>query len=229
MLLGTPRVLEGSNLSPNEIDVGHRTWPRSVSTEPFRVEPVGIKVSVKVILSFAPSEEEENENYDGEETDGTSDDTTGDGRGIRSRRRRSTRVLRLRRGDELGGLHCLRLDLAVRISGPSVERKASGAVLDSETKNETYTTTVLKTDVEVDEPGPGVVEVDAPPPPARVEVVDGVGEVPGVVEVVEGVGVTGSGVVLLVVEGGTSEVVVGGSEVVEGGSLVEDGRVAAGG
>ena len=59
--------------------------------------------------------------------------------------------------------------------------------------------------------------------------VDGVGEVPGVVEVVEGVGVTGSGVVLLVVEGGTSEVVVGGSEVVGGGSLVEDGRVAAGG
>ena len=82
--------------------------------------------------------------------------------------------------------------------------------------------TVLKTTVEVDEPGPEDVGRGVP----CVEVGDGVGA-PGVTEVVE-VGVTtGGSVVELVVEGGTSEVV-GGTEVEVGGSVVEGGWLAVG-
>jgi len=77
-------VLERSNLGSNQINIGHCAWPRGASPEPFRVEPVRIKVSIKLILLLASSENEENDHYDGEKTKGTSDDAAGDGRGVRS-------------------------------------------------------------------------------------------------------------------------------------------------
>lgn len=218
-------VLERSNLGSNQINVGHCTWSRGASTEPFGVEPVGIKVSVKLIFLLASSEDEEHDHDDCEKADGTSDDTAGDGRSIRSRS--ITRALGLCGDDELGGPHCLGFDLAILISGPRnrVEKKRLAIVPDLGTRKGVYRMTVLKTTVEVDEPGPEVVEGGTP----CVEVVDGVGA-PGVTEVEVGVGVgvtTGGCVVELVVEGGTSEVA-GGTEVVVGGSLVEGGWLAVG-
>jgi len=75
-------ILERSNLGSNQINVGHRAWPRSAPTEAFRVEPVGIKVSIELIFSLAPFEDEENHDYEGEDTDGTPGDATGDGSDI---------------------------------------------------------------------------------------------------------------------------------------------------
>jgi hypothetical protein len=113
-------ILVRSNLGSNQIDVRHCTWPPSVPAEPFWVEPVWIEpvwieVSVKLIFSPVTSEEEKNDHDESEDTDGTSDDTTGDGRSVR--RRSSANDIRIGREDELGGPHCLRLDLAVRVSG----------------------------------------------------------------------------------------------------------------
>jgi hypothetical protein len=128
-------ILVRSNLGSNQIDVERCTWPRSVPTEPFRVESVKVEVSVKLIFSLASSEDEGTDYYGGENTDGTSDDNiTGDGRGIQGQS--TIRGLRLCREDELGGSRWLRLDLAVRVSGSGnrVGKKASATVPDSETK-----------------------------------------------------------------------------------------------
>lgn len=108
-------VLVGSNLGSNQIDVGHCTWPCGIPTEPLRVEPVRIKVSVEIFTSLASSEDEKDEQYEGEDTDGTSDDTTGDGAGVR--RGPTAAALGLGGEDELGGPHCLRLDMPVRVGG----------------------------------------------------------------------------------------------------------------
>jgi len=220
-------VLERSNLGSNQINVGHCTRSCSASTEPFRVEPVGIEVSVevcvKLIFLLASSEDEEHDHDDGKKTEGTSDNTAGDGRGIR--RRSATRCLGLGGDDELGGPHCLGFDLAILIGGPRnhVEKKRLAIVPDREIREGVYKMTVLKTTVEVDKTGPEVVEGGTP----CVEVVDGVGA-PGVTEVEVEVGVTTGGcVVELVVEGGTSGVVEE-TGVVVGGSVVEGGWVAVG-
>jgi hypothetical protein len=77
-------ILVRSNLG-SQIDVRHCTWPRSGPTKPFWVEPVWIEVSVKLIFSPVTSEEEKNDHDESEDTDGTSDDTTGDGRSVRRR------------------------------------------------------------------------------------------------------------------------------------------------
>ena len=109
-------VLVRSNLGSNQIDMGHCTWPRGAPTEPLGVEPVWIKVSVKLIFSLVPSEEEKDDHDEGKDTDGTSNNTTGDSGSIR-RRPSTTTAIRRGREDELGGPHCLRLDLTVRVSG----------------------------------------------------------------------------------------------------------------
>jgi len=74
-------VLERSDLGSHQINVGHCTWPGGASTKSLRFEAVWVKVSVEVIhfFSLASSEEEENDNYEDEDTDGTSDNATGDG------------------------------------------------------------------------------------------------------------------------------------------------------
>jgi len=147
-------ILVRSNLGSNQINVRHCTWPRSGPTESFGVEPVWIEVSVKLIFSLVSSEEEKNDHDQGEDTDGTSNDTTGNGRSVR--RRSSASAIRLGREDELGGPHCLRLDLAVRVSGSGNHVKRKNVLTIgpySETKKGTYTMTVLNTTVEVDERG----------------------------------------------------------------------------
>ncbi|KAF9650085.1 hypothetical protein BDM02DRAFT_3127966 [Thelephora ganbajun] len=211
-------VLKGCNFGSNKIDVGHCTWSRSVSTKAFGLEPVRIKVSVELVFSLASFEDEENDQDEGEETDGTSDDTTGDGGGIR--RRPPTRVLRLSREREFGGPNCLRLDLAVGIGGPRKHvEKVSVIVPDSSAKKGVYTTTVLKINVEVDEPGPSV-DTGVP----GVEVVDGGGVSDGELE---GGVTTGDGDGAEIVEGG-NVVELGGDETVEDDRVVGPGRVAAG-
>ena len=219
-------VLERSNLGPDQIDVGHRTWSRSGPAESFRFEHVRVKVSIKVISSFASFEDEENNQYQGEDTDGSADDTTRDGSGVRRRGCSATRGLRWGREDELGGLHSLRFNIAVRIggSGNHVGKKESVITPDLETKG-TYTMTVLNTEVDVEVDvldsgservpgdGPWVVVDDRGVP--EVSVVGVVGVVVGVVTVV-----------------GVSGVVVGdvvGVVTVVGVVGVEGGVVAAGG
>lgn len=152
-------ILVRSNLGSDQIDMRHCTWPRSVPTEPFWVEPVWIKVSVKLIFSLVSSEEEKDDHDKGEDTDGTSDYTTGNGCSVR--RRSSASATRLGREDELGRPHCLRLDLAVRVSGSGnhvKEKNVLAIVPYSETMKGTYTMTVLNTTVEVDERGVNVEE-----------------------------------------------------------------------
>lgn len=75
--------LERSNLGAVQIDIRHHTGPRGVSAESFRVESVRIKVPVEVIVLFSPLEEVKDGDDDGEDGDGASDDTAGDGSGVR--------------------------------------------------------------------------------------------------------------------------------------------------
>ena len=153
------KILVRSNLGSNQINVRHCTWSRSAPTESFWIEPVWIKVSVKLIFSLVSSEEEKDDHDKGEDTDGTSDYTTGNGCSVR--RRSSASATRLGREDELGGPHCLRLDLAVRVSGSGnhvKEKNVLAIVPYSETMKGTYTMTVLNTTVEVDERGVNVEE-----------------------------------------------------------------------
>jgi hypothetical protein len=112
-------ICERGDFGPDQIDVGHCAWPGSAPTETLRFEHVWIEVPVEIIFcSFASPEDEENDQYDGEDGNGTPDDTTSNGGYVRARRRCASRASRVRREDELGGTDRLRLDLTILISGP---------------------------------------------------------------------------------------------------------------
>lgn len=69
---------KGSNFGSNEIDVGHLAWSGSTTTEAFTIKPVRVEIAIEIFRSLAPSEEEEKDQYEGKESEGTSNDTTGD-------------------------------------------------------------------------------------------------------------------------------------------------------
>lgn len=71
-------VVERSNFGPDEINVGHRTWPGSIAAEALRVEPIWIEVSIEVVWSLSSFEAEENDQDESEDANGTSDDTPRD-------------------------------------------------------------------------------------------------------------------------------------------------------
>lgn len=142
-------VRKGGDLGSDEINVGHCAWPCSITTEVGGLKPIGIKVAIEIFFSsILSSEAEENDQYDDEETNSTSDHATSDGSHIRTRTRSATRVWGLCREDELGGTNCLCLDLAILIGGPGYRNKTCERTADAENKG-AYTIVVLKTKVEV--------------------------------------------------------------------------------
>jgi len=110
-------VLVRGDLGSNQINVRHLARSRSVPTSSFGVKPVWIKVSVKLIFSLVSSEEEKYDHDQGEDRDGTSDYAASNGSSIRGRRSTTTTTTSAGWEDELSGPHCLRFDLAVRVSG----------------------------------------------------------------------------------------------------------------
>ena len=71
---------EGSDFGPVEVELGaHCTWPGSVTTGTLSVEHIGVKVSIKRLRSLLPFEPIVDDQYDDEDGNGTSDDTTSDG------------------------------------------------------------------------------------------------------------------------------------------------------
>lgn len=73
-------VERGDSFGPDEINVGQWAWPGSTTPETLRIKPIGIKVSIEVVVSRLPSfEAEENDQYESEDANGTSDDTASDG------------------------------------------------------------------------------------------------------------------------------------------------------
>lgn len=71
-------VVERGDFGPDEINVGQRAWPGSTTSETLRVKPIRIKVPIEVFWLLSSFEAEENDQYESEDTNGTTDDTASD-------------------------------------------------------------------------------------------------------------------------------------------------------